>query len=299
MIFRRRSLDCRTISDRARRRRRPSLEALEERVVLSTYTVTSLADASPPAGVLTLRQAIADANADGNTNPAAPDIINFAVSGTITLESPLPALSGSVAIQGPGESSLTIQIDPKSSGIYAIFAVANDFAAGFSGLTIDGVGTAEAIIVGQGSGLSVSNTTIESVGLGSNINNPPSAILANQDAGTIAISGSQFTNDFGPSIFEVGAASLTISQSSFTNNTNTEGSGTVYIASDSSGHGGKYTISDSLFSGNLAENAGAIELSGGASGTIADSTIAGNSAYGYGGGIAVDYLGERGPGQSR
>ena len=42
-------------------------EAIEGRLLLSTYTVNTLSDsASPGAGLLTLRQAVADANA----NPA-------------------------------------------------------------------------------------------------------------------------------------------------------------------------------------------------------------------------------------
>ena len=41
-------------------------------MVLSTYTVNSLLDANPPAGVTTLRQAITAANDDHNTNPKLP-----------------------------------------------------------------------------------------------------------------------------------------------------------------------------------------------------------------------------------
>ena len=101
-------------NERPRRRRhlgQLNLEALEGRVVLSTYTVNSLVDTNPPAGVMTLRQAITAANKDHNTNPANPDIINITVDGTIALGSALPALTGSVAIEGPGVNSLTIKGD--------------------------------------------------------------------------------------------------------------------------------------------------------------------------------------------
>ena len=67
------------------------LELLEERTLLSAFTVLNLNDH----GAGSLRQAILNAN----SNPGA-DVINFGVAGTITLNSALPTIAGQVNIDG-------------------------------------------------------------------------------------------------------------------------------------------------------------------------------------------------------
>src|SRR5262245_17028738 len=71
------------------------------RVSAATFTVTNTNDT----GTGTLRQAIIDAN-----GMAGADIINFAagVTGTITLGSALPVITGDVTINGPGAGVLTV-----------------------------------------------------------------------------------------------------------------------------------------------------------------------------------------------
>jgi parallel beta-helix repeat protein len=77
---------------RSRHRGRPlRAEFLEPRALLATFTVTNLLNA----GAGSLRTAIAQANA----NPGHDDIA-FAVAGTIPLSSALPAITGSVGIDG-------------------------------------------------------------------------------------------------------------------------------------------------------------------------------------------------------
>src|SRR5260370_34676278 len=86
---------------------RPRLEPLEDRCVLSTITVNSITDtAAPPAGTVTLRSAITQAEAD-----ATPDTINFAASltgQTITLTAALPVLTKGETITGLGATSLLV-----------------------------------------------------------------------------------------------------------------------------------------------------------------------------------------------
>lgn len=65
----------------------------------ATFTVTTLADD----GAGSLREAILAANAS-----AGADIIDFAVSGTITLASALPVLTDSLELLGPGAKQLVI-----------------------------------------------------------------------------------------------------------------------------------------------------------------------------------------------
>ena len=77
------------------RRRGWLIEPLETRALLSTITVSSIGDTGPG----TLRAAIEQANLD-----TTADTIAFAptVTGTITLKSALPDLTGNISIAGPG-----------------------------------------------------------------------------------------------------------------------------------------------------------------------------------------------------
>src|SRR5262245_64770718 len=91
-------------SPRKRSSYRPQLEALEDRWLPSRVglTVTSLADS----GAGTLRAAIQAADLG---SPSDKFTIGFAVTGTIDLQSPLPDLNNTIAIQGQGASSLTVE----------------------------------------------------------------------------------------------------------------------------------------------------------------------------------------------
>ena len=124
--------------------RRPCLEALEARLLLSTtYTVASLADAVAADGFVTLREAIQAANTDTAVNEApagsGADTITFAPSlfaggpGTITLGGTELALSSNLTITGPGATQLTVNANNASR----IFNVASGTVS-ISGLTITG-----------------------------------------------------------------------------------------------------------------------------------------------------------------
>ena len=76
-----------------------AIERLEGRVVPSSITVMNTDDS----GAGSLRAAIEQANVD-----AAQDTIAFAVTGTISVASPLPDLSAGMSIVGPGPSALTV-----------------------------------------------------------------------------------------------------------------------------------------------------------------------------------------------
>lgn len=102
---------------RARRGdRRPWIEFLEPRVLLTAYVVSSPAD---DGGTGTLRWAIAQVNAN-----AGPSAIQFAIPGTgvqrIALLSPLPMITKPVLIDGTTEPNYAghplIQIDGSAAG---------------------------------------------------------------------------------------------------------------------------------------------------------------------------------------
>src|SRR5262249_49516960 len=109
------------------------LEALEERTLLSTYTVQSLDDS----GVNTLRWAIDQAN-----QHAGADTIDFAVTGTVLLASALADLSdptGLTDIEGPGAANLTVSRNSATgTPEFRIFTVQTSGEVRISGLTITG-----------------------------------------------------------------------------------------------------------------------------------------------------------------
>src|SRR5437016_8771098 len=90
-------------------RRRPgarlALLHLEDRLAPAVFTVTTLNDA----GAGSLRDAITQSNA----NPGA-DVIEFqaGLTGTISLQSALPAIADDVTVNGPGAAVVTVRRDP-------------------------------------------------------------------------------------------------------------------------------------------------------------------------------------------
>lgn len=98
----------RVVGGKPRRRLRPSLDRLEERTVLSTFTVNSLQDVlNPPAGTVTLRSAIQQAN-----NTPGGNVIDLALAGTYKITLPGAGTgtnnSGAFAIL-PSGGGLTIR----------------------------------------------------------------------------------------------------------------------------------------------------------------------------------------------
>src|SRR5262249_48423871 len=110
---------------------RPRLEGLEDRWLPSQVglTVSSLADS----GKGSLRAAIQAADLGSPSNKFT---IDFAVTGTIDLQSPLPDLTNNIAIQGPGASNLTVERAAGASFSSAIVTVDPGQTASLSGLTI-------------------------------------------------------------------------------------------------------------------------------------------------------------------
>jgi Planctomycete extracellular len=178
-------------------RRRLTLEPLESRALLSltTWTVNSLGDTGTGSGTSgDLRYVITQADQTPGDNT-----INFAVTGTITLNSALPDLSnttGLTDIEGPGASSLTVARSSAPGTLeFGIFTVDANVQAQLAGLTITGgyanLGNSGGIF--NAGTLTVTNCTID--------NNHSTSGGGIFNAGTLTLTNSTIDNN---SIFNVG-----------------------------------------------------------------------------------------------
>lgn len=122
---------------------RLAVEALGDRCLPSTFTVTNLLDG----GAGSLRAAVVAANA----NPGA-DAIDFATTGTIGLTSGQLDVTDSVTINGPGESALTVS----GEGVSRVFAIAGNPTVLIAGLTVANGRTYDS----PGGGISMAGGTV-------------------------------------------------------------------------------------------------------------------------------------------
>jgi hypothetical protein len=275
---------------------RPTLEALEQRWVPSTLTVTSAANS----GTGSLRTEIAAAHSN-DTLVFAPSLNGQTI--TLAKGSEL-LLNKNLTIAGPGAGALTI------SGNHAsrVFEVAAGMQVNLSGLTLSNGLAAGAngggILVDAGAVLNLSDSTLSGNsasfnrkgvgGLGGGIDN----------SGTLTVSGctlsgntTQFpdgaTGGGGGAIYN--HATLTVNNNSAVSGNSTIGIdnlGTATVSgstvSNNSVGGihnftvGTLTVSDSTLFHNFANQGGGIFNDGTA--TISGSTLSDNSAY-EGGGI--------------
>ena len=178
------------------RKARPTVESVEQRILLTTFTVTNTSDviaaANLPLTVGTLRTAIIQANAD----TAGPTIINFDIvaTGAVQTISPtqaLPAITRSMTIDGTTErgygGSPLIEINGSGAG------------AGVTGLTISaGNSTVQGLTINRftGNGIALTATggnTIAANSIGTTSGGAGSAanaldgilVTAGSDANTI------------------------------------------------------------------------------------------------------------------
>src|SRR5262249_26880420 len=181
----------------------------------------------------------------------------FAVSGTIDLQSPLPDLSNSIVIQGPGAGSLTVERAAEATFASAIVTVDPGQTAGLSGLTIT-KGNAGGI-ANRGGALTVSGCPLSGI--------PPAGWgVAFFGAAGLVIRGGSYP--YSP-------ATLTVRDSQFIGNS-AVGGGAIY-------NGGMMAVRGSTFSGNTASIfGGGLENDGMA--TLQECSLSGNTA-GTGGGI--------------
>jgi Chlamydia polymorphic membrane protein (Chlamydia_PMP) repeat len=236
-----------------------------------TFTVTNLNDS----GTGSLRAAIASVNADTTDTSAPGDSIVFesGLSGTIALSSGQLSLYQPAVIIGPGAGTLTVEASPNARILYA------DADLTISGLTLTG-GAAPSSV--GGAIVAEDPLTIDESVLTDNSANYGGAVFG---YGGLTVNGSTFSGNSATSVDGQGGAilsfpdSVTISDSTLSDNTATTVGGAVYANT------GSVTVNNSTVTGNTA-NSGAIASTGDA--TLNDSTVAENTVTSGGSGGQVN-----------
>ncbi len=290
---------------------RPRLEALEDRTVPSTFNVTTLADVVDATdGVLSLREAILQANASAGANtivlPAGTYTLTRAgIDEDAALSGDLD-LTGHLTIQGAGAGTTIIDAAHLDRVFHVLGGVATLSDVTVQGGTTDGDGGG---ILNQGGQLTVSGCILAgntAHRFGGGIANVGSNDLF---GGTLTVCGSTLADnsaDVGGGIANLGKmtatasifadnlapiyggglanfADLTIRDGTFAGNTAALRGGGIY------NEGGNLTVSHTLLSGNSAVDGGGICNNGtygsDAKVTIQGCTLTRNWASGHGGGI--------------
>ncbi len=244
-----------------RLRRRPALEILEPRVVLSTYMVNSTGDSGTGAdGTGDLRYCITQANDAGGSNT-----IDFTLTAPaiITLTGSLPTIRNNLTIDGPGETQLTID----GNNAHSILVVASaSYTVKVSALTLaDGNASLGGAVFNN-----YGNMTLDDCAIGGS-----SAV----DGGAIANKGTltldscfiaeNSATDTGGGIDSTGT--LTLDTCTFMGNSAANGGGIQ--------NAGTLTINGGTIESNKATmSGGGINNSGTGTGSWTDATVSGNTA---------------------
>lgn len=261
-----------------RMRWRGQLERLEDRSVPALFTVNALTDSNSSGGGVgsgttgDLRYVIVNANMAGGANSAE---FQAGLSGAITLGNTLPAITNNLAISGPVIGSVVVNGNAKGT----VFTINSGTNVSFSNLTITGGSSSD-----QGGGffnqgtLALTNCIIRNNAGGTNPSSQGGGGILNY--GALTVTNCTFANNTTPrvggAIFNSQSGTVTISDSTLSGNTASDGPGGIY-------NGGSATINNCTISRNLGGVGGGIQ---GETGTLilTNSTISLNTGD-VGGGL--------------
>ena len=245
------------------RRLRPTVMGLEDRTLLSMYTVGNLNDS----GAGSLRQGILDAN-----STSGADVIDFqpGLTGTITLTSGELAITDDLTITGPGAGALTVS----GNGASRVFDITGTPTVSISGLTIaDGMaGSGAPTLASAGGGIlnDGGTLTLDSVVLDSN-EALGGAGSAGMGAGHSGGTGGSGGGGLGGGVYN-GGGSVTITNSTLSNDTAQGGPG---------GPGG-FSLVGGIGGGGGTGQGGSL-YAGSGSVTLTNTTLSNDTAQGRAG----------------
>jgi CSLREA domain-containing protein len=250
------------------------------RATITTITVNNLTDpvATSANGFCTLREAINNANSpavdttDGDcVVGTSTDLINFSLSGTVTLaQGILPAIANTLTIDGTGES-----ISISGNSVTGILSVDADASLSLNDLTItDGSASSGGGVDNEGM-LFVDNTTFS----GNTTTSANGGAILND--GTLVVTNSTFSGNSvvsgasGGAVYNDASASAAILNSTFSTNQAPAGFGGAL-----SNAGTLLSITNTTFSGNTSSAAegGAINNAGSADSVIVSNSILAGSS---------------------
>ena len=259
------------------RRARVVVEAVEARVLLSTWTVTNLNDSGPGS----LRDAIQHANAN-----AGDDTIDFlaGLTGTITLTSgqlEIGDTTGQTTIVGPGAGTLSVS----GNNDTRVFFIDTGAVANMSGLTI--TGGLPRTIEGNGGGI-LNRGTLDLADCTFSANKAPfligGAVISYHIIHINRCTFTQNTAGYGGAV-DNETGTMTITDSEFSNNATSQIGGVINGTYGNGGaiddYNGSLTVTGCTFAGNVAPangHGGAIENEGGGTVHLANCIFFGNSA---------------------
>ncbi|MGO9466437.1 MAG: beta strand repeat-containing protein, partial [Isosphaeraceae bacterium] len=224
-------------------------------------------------GAGSLRSALTNANLAGASN------IFLTTSGTITLQSPLPAINQDVNMIGPGANVLTVD----GNGDYQVFVVQEGVTASIFGLTVS-----DGYSAGNGGGIenygtlfltdcAVSDSTTANDGGG----------IENDNLGTLVLSGCTVSGNSSPN--DGGgiesAGTLTVINSTIAGNMASSGVG------GGINNAGAMTLINSTVADNTAYDGGGIQNGGSATvgnTIVADNNLTGGSGPDFDGTVTTD-----------
>lgn len=253
------------------------LPALQPAQAATTiFTVNTNADTNNGActvSLCTLRDAIDAANSN-----AGPDVIDFSVTGTITLTSPLPDITDDVTINGPGPNQLTVS----GAGSFRVFKVTATGVVTFKFLNISGGN-----VLDWGGGILNSNTGTVNINyctVSGNFAGYDGGGISNIYIGTVNVANTTLSGNaanYGAGIG--GGGYLNVTNSTLAGNSASSDGGAIYA--HPFWYAGSLTVTNSTLTGNSAAVVGGITYRdtypfGGNPATVTNSTVSGNFGVG-------------------
>jgi CSLREA domain-containing protein len=230
---------------------------------------------------LTLANSMGSADVSGQGDLFVNWVSDTSQSGTVTLLSPLPQITGNLNVMGPGANMLTID----GGGLGSVLSIASSANVAISGMTFSGGAGSGASGGASGLGGGIFNLgALSLIADAISANTSPSGASGGlYNSGTLFIDGCTINGNTGGGIWNDGSsmmAALLAANSTIAGNT-TAGSGGGIL---NAGSMAALLVTSSTIAGNTAGSTGGSSVGGGIANTgvlgVINSVVAGNTTDG-------------------